>query len=79
VRRWPALLSLNVVGETWQDYAERHILRPLGLATATYREPYPESVATALDLPEPMAAEVLAKTTNGFPWSSGAYHTQPFE
>jgi CubicO group peptidase (beta-lactamase class C family) len=72
-------LVAHVAGETWQDYAERRILRPLGLATATYREPYPESVATARDLPEPMAAEVLAKTTNGFSWSSGAYHTQPFE
>jgi CubicO group peptidase (beta-lactamase class C family) len=72
-------LVAHVTGETWQDYAERRILRPLGLATATYREPYPESVATARDLPEPMAAEVLAKTTNGFSWSSGAYHTQPFE
>lgn len=72
-------LVAHVVGETWQDYAERHILRPLGLTTATYREPYPETVATARDLPEPMAAEVLAKTTNGFSWSSGAYHTQPFE
>jgi CubicO group peptidase (beta-lactamase class C family) len=72
-------LVAHVTGETWQDYAERRILRPLGLATATYREPYPESVATARDLPEPMAAEVLAKTTNGFSWASGAYHTQPFE
>jgi CubicO group peptidase (beta-lactamase class C family) len=72
-------LVAHVTGETWQDYAERRILRPLGLATATYREPYPESVASARDLPEPMAAEVLAKTTNGFSWSSGAYHTQPFE
>src|SRR5208282_812384 len=72
-------LVAHVVGETWQDYAERHILRPLGLGTATYREPYPESVATARELPEPVAAEVLAKTTNGFSWSSGAYHTQPFE
>jgi CubicO group peptidase (beta-lactamase class C family) len=76
--RWLALVA-HVTGEAWQDYAERHILRPLGLATATYREPYPESVATARELPEPMATEVLAKTTNGFSWASGAYHTQPFE
>ena len=74
-------LVAHVAGETWQDYAERRILRPLGLATATYREPYPESVATARDpRPEPMAAEVLAKRRRmGFSWSSGAYHTQPFE
>jgi CubicO group peptidase (beta-lactamase class C family) len=73
-----ALLA-NIAGETWQDYAERRILRPLGMATATYREPYPENVATALGLPAPMSPETLAKTTNGFSWSAGAYHTQAFE
>jgi CubicO group peptidase (beta-lactamase class C family) len=48
------------------------------MPTATYREPYPDSIAAARGLPQPMAAEVFAKTTNGFSWG-GAYHTQPFE
>jgi CubicO group peptidase (beta-lactamase class C family) len=26
-----------------------------------------------------MSPEILAKTTNGFSWAGGAYHTQPFE
>jgi len=72
-------LVANVAGEAWQDYAERRILRPLGMATATYREPYPDTVATALGLPAPMSPETLGKTTNGFSWSAGAYHTQAFE
>ena len=72
-------LVANVAGETWQDYAERRVLRPLGMASATYREPYPEAVATALGLPPPMSPETLARTTNGFSWSAGEYHTQPFE
>jgi len=72
-------LVANVAGEAWQDYAERRILRPLGMASATYREPYPQTEATALGLPAPMSPEILAKTTNGFSWSAGAYHTQAFE
>jgi CubicO group peptidase (beta-lactamase class C family) len=72
-------LVANVAGEPWQDYAERRVLRPLGMASATYREPYPETVATALGLPAPMPLETLAKTTNGFSWSAGAYRSQAFE
>ena len=72
-------LVAHVAGEPWQDYAERRILRPLGMATATYREPYPESVAATRGLPQPMSPEILAKTTNGFSWAGGAYHKQPFE
>ena len=72
-------LVAHIAGEPWQDYAERRILRPLGMATATYREPYPDSVAAARGLPQPMPAEVLTKTTNGFSWAGGAYHKQPFE
>jgi CubicO group peptidase (beta-lactamase class C family) len=72
-------LVAHIAGEPWQDYAERRILRPLGMATATYREPYPDSVAAARGLPKPMSIESLAKTTNGFSRTGGAYHTQPFE
>jgi len=49
------------------------------MATATYREPYPESVAAARGLPQPMSPEIFAKTTNGLRWTGGAYHAQPFE
>ena len=49
-RRSPARSSPTSTGEPWQDYAERRILRPLGMATATYREPYPERIAAARGL-----------------------------
>ena len=72
-------LVAHIAGEPWQDYAERRILRPLGMATATFREPYPERIAAARGLPKSMSPEILAKTTNGFSWSGGAYHAQQFE
>jgi CubicO group peptidase (beta-lactamase class C family) len=72
-------LVAHIAGESWPDYAERRILRPLGMTTATYREPYPESVAAARGLPRPMSPEMLTKTTNGFSRGGGAYHKQPFE
>jgi CubicO group peptidase (beta-lactamase class C family) len=37
-------LVAHIAGEPWQHYAERRILRPPGMATATYREPYLDSV-----------------------------------
>ena len=51
-------LVAHIAGEPWQDYAERRILRPLGMATATYREPYPDNVAMARGLP---AADVAPR------------------
>ena len=72
-------LVANVTGEPWQDYAEAHILRPLGMMTATYREPYPDALAKVQGLAAPMAESVAAKVTSGFSRASGAYQTQPFE
>jgi CubicO group peptidase (beta-lactamase class C family) len=72
-------LVANVTGEPWQDYAEAHILRPLGMMSATYREPYPDAVAKAQGLGAPMAESVAAEVTSGFSRESGAYQTQPFE
>ena len=72
-------LVANVTGEPWQDYAEEHVLRPLGMMSATYREPYPDAVAKTHGLAAPMAESVAAKVTSGFTRASGAYQTQPFE
>ncbi len=72
-------LVAHVAGEAWADYAERHVLRPLGMATATYRGPYPAELARARGLPDPMPAELAAKLTDGFSWSNGAYRAHPFE
>jgi CubicO group peptidase (beta-lactamase class C family) len=68
-----------VSGETWQDYAERHVLRPLGMTTATYREPYSLAVARARDLPDPMPAAIAAKVSNGLEYGDDALQPQSFE
>jgi len=68
-----------VSGQTWQDYAEQHVLRPLGMATATYREPYPAEMAKAHGLAAPMPAATAAKVSSGFDLKAGALEPQPFE
>jgi CubicO group peptidase (beta-lactamase class C family) len=72
-------LVAHMAGEAWQDYAEAHILRPLGMASATYREPYPQDAASALGLPAPMPQAIANQVTSGFARSAGAFQTQPFE
>jgi CubicO group peptidase (beta-lactamase class C family) len=69
----------HVSGQAWQDYAEQHVFRPLGMATATYREPYPEAVARARGLPAPMPAAVAAQVSSGFDLKVGALEPQAFE
>ncbi len=38
----------RVSGEPFEAYMERHILRPLGMAHSTFREPLPEALAAGL-------------------------------
>ena len=63
----------RVSGQFWQDYAEQHVLRPLGMATATYREPYSAALAKAHRLAAPMPPAVAAKVTDGFTYADGAF------
>jgi CubicO group peptidase (beta-lactamase class C family) len=35
----------QVSGKPWDDYVERHILRPLGMVHTTFRQPVPEKLA----------------------------------
>jgi len=72
-------LVAQVSGQSWQDYAEQHVLRPLGMTSASYREPYPEALAEARGLVSPLPAASAAEVTNGFARYSGEFHTQPFE
>ena len=69
----------HVSGQPWQDYAEQHVFRPLGMTTATYREPYPGAVARARGLPAPMPATTAARVSSGFDLKGGALEPQPFE
>lgn len=72
-------LVAHVSGQSWHDYAEERVLRPLGMVRATYREPYPEALAQARGLASPMPTIAAAETTRGFVRSAGAFHPQPFE
>ena len=72
-------LVAHVSGQSWHDYAEQRVLRPLGMASATYREPYPEALAKARGLASPLPASAAAGVTNGFARYAGEFHAQPFE
>jgi len=69
-------LVAHVSGQSWYDYAEQRVLRPLGMASATYREPYSEALAEARGLAAPPPAMA---TTRGFVRRAGAFEAQPFE
>ncbi|MEO8115288.1 MAG: serine hydrolase domain-containing protein [Phenylobacterium sp.] len=72
-------LVAHVSGQPWQDYAEQHVLRPLGMASATYREPYPQALARARGLPAPMPKATAAHVSTGFAYRGGALEPQGFE
>ena len=66
-------------GEDWPTYAEQHILRPLGMTTATYRDPYPEQLVKAHGLAEPMPPDVAAHVTQGWKYDNGHLVKVPYE
>jgi CubicO group peptidase (beta-lactamase class C family) len=72
-------LVAHVSGEAWPDYAERHIFRPLGMMTATYREPYSSAQAAARGLPAGVAPATAARISTGFDLKAGALEPQKFE
>ena len=50
-------------GLDFPTYMETRILRPLGMARSTYRDPYTQALANRLGLPAPMDAIVAANIT----------------
>ncbi len=63
----------------WDTYVETRILRPLGMTTATYREPYTPEIAQAHGLPAPIAPELAPRITDGFFWEAGRFVRRDFE
>lgn len=59
------LIVANVSGQPFNEYVEEHIFEPLGMSTATFKEPLPET------LEDQMA------TSYGF--EAGGYEEKPFE
>jgi len=66
-------------GLDWATYAEARILRPLGMASSTFREGYSPEIASANALPAPAPAEVLARITEGFRMNQGQMQAAGFE
>lgn len=69
----------HVSGMSWEDYAERRIMRPLSMVEATYRQPYSMQTASALGLPTPMPQSVAAQLTDGFRSNAGRLEVAPRE
>jgi CubicO group peptidase (beta-lactamase class C family) len=59
-------LVAHVSGMNWEDYAEQRIIQPLGMGTATFRQPYSEDLVKARGLPSPMPQTSAALLTDGF-------------
>jgi CubicO group peptidase (beta-lactamase class C family) len=62
----------HVSGMPFEDYAERHLFGPLGMARTTFREP---GLADARRLEGPLAGDLVP----GFAREAGAYVAKPFE
>jgi CubicO group peptidase (beta-lactamase class C family) len=72
-------LVAHVSGMDWEDYAEQRIIRPLGMGTATFRQPYSQDLAKARALPPPMPPTTAALLTDGFRRGAAGLETAPRE
>jgi CubicO group peptidase (beta-lactamase class C family) len=59
-----AYIVEQVSGMAWDDYVEENILKPLGMAHTTFRQP----------VPQPLSANV----SKGYTYSEGEFHEEPF-
>lgn len=69
----------EVSGVPFEDYVETRILRPLGMRTATFREPYDAALARARGLPAPPPPEVIAELSDGLRWQGGRFERTAYE
>lgn len=69
----------HISGVAWTDYVETRILRPLGMQTATYSEPYDPALVQSHGLPAPIEPALAARITDGFFWEGGAFARRDFE
>ena len=65
----------QVAGKPYMDLAEAEVIRPLGLAHTTFREPYPADA----DLPAPMPQALAADAAQGLAWDGAAFAARPYE
>lgn len=63
----------HVTGQPFADYMEARVFRPLGMATASYREPYPADLAAQKGLPAPLDPKVAASAAQMILGAPGAW------
>lgn len=68
------LIVARVSGMSWEDYAERHLLEPLGMDRSTFREPWGPQRAEA-----PMGQALRADVSHGYVHRAGAFEAGSFE
>ncbi|MDN3556875.1 serine hydrolase domain-containing protein [Halomonas maura] len=81
--RWPAysnygvalagLVVAEVSGLSWERYAERHLLGPLGMRDSTFREPWGPQREQA-----PMAPALRERVSEGYRWADGGFRPGGF-
>ncbi len=59
-----AYIVEQVSGKSWDDYVEENILRPLGMARTTFRQPVPETLS--------------ANLSKGYTYSKGEFQEETF-
>ena len=66
-------------GMSWEDYAEQRIIRPVGMGTATFRQPYSVDLVQKRGLPAPMPPGSTTLLTEGFRRGAAGLETAPRE
>ena len=72
-------LVAHVAGEPWQDYAEKHILRPLGMASGDLSRALSRRARDGARLARANAAGRRGQGDERLCLATGEFHTQPFE
>lgn len=72
-------LIATTSGMGFEDYMEARVLRPLGMARASYRDPIDPALAKARGLPEPMAADLITNSTQQLKGGPGAWKVAQLE
>lgn len=73
------IIVSQVSGMPWEEYAERQVLRPLGMRLATFREALPADVAAARSLPKPIDDAAATMLSRGFRWRNDQLEEAPPE
>lgn len=73
------IIVSQVSGMPWEDYAERRVLRPLGMRLTTFREALPPDVAAQRGLPKPLDAAAATMLSRGFRWQNDRLEEAPPE